>query len=188
VLDWFGFPTNLVNLIMGCVSSSRLVIKMNGRQGSVYIMPDRGLKQGCPLSPYLFILVMEVLSRMLMEKQRQGSIKGVVLATGAPAITHSLYADDLVLFGTADSNEVEEFENVMHCFGQMCGLRLNNSKSVVWFSKRVTSTLKYEVLRRFPAQEPDDCTTYLGYPVPKGKVYSRHYKGMKNRVGGKCSG
>jgi hypothetical protein len=81
-----------------------------------------------------------------------------------------MYDDGLVLFGTVKNNEVEEFNKVMIVFGQMSGLQINNSKSVVWFSSRVTNRMRKDVLDKFPAKEPDDSTTYLEYPVPKGKV------------------
>jgi hypothetical protein len=64
----------------------------------------------------------------------------------------------------------------------MLGLRINNVKYVAWFSSRVTDRMKKEVLDRFPAGEPNDSTTYLGYLVPKEKVFSRHYQAVKDKV------
>jgi hypothetical protein len=63
---------------------------------------------------------------------------------------------------------VDEFAQVMSEFGNISGLKINNAKSVVWFSNRVIDRMKQKVLGIFLAQEPNDQTTYLGYLVPLG--------------------
>jgi Reverse transcriptase (RNA-dependent DNA polymerase) len=196
-LDWrfldttlrkFNFPQQLITLILSCVTGSRFSIKLNGVAGDGFIMPGRGLRQGCPLSPYLFILSMEVLSRMLQGAQQMGDLKGIVLATGAPALTHSMYADDLVLFGQAEEAELNVLKTIMGDFGRISGLKINDQKSVVWFSKCTTIRRKRLVTQTFPAKGSDDTTTYLGYPMPHGKVTYRHYKHMEDKIVGKFGG
>jgi Reverse transcriptase (RNA-dependent DNA polymerase)/zinc-binding in reverse transcriptase len=178
VLQSFNFPQVLIKLIISCVMGSKFSIKLNGAVSYGFFTPARGLRQGCPLSPYLFILSMEILSKMLEQAQVGGRLKGLTLAQQAPQLTHSLYADDLVLFGLAENQEVQEITKIMQKFGSMSGLFVNNEKSVVWFSKRVTAQLKGMVLRVIPAKEANDSTTYLGYPFPKGRVLCRHYNGL----------
>lgn len=79
-------------------------------QGSMIgpINPTRGLRQGDPLSPYLFLLCVEGLSKDLSSAARNGSIKGCKICNTAPAITHLLFADDSFLFFNASSNEAEK--------------------------------------------------------------------------------
>ncbi|GKE69481.1 reverse transcriptase, partial [Tanacetum coccineum] len=76
VLEKFGFPTHFTNLIMACVSSVSYSFNING-QVAGRVTPARGLRQGDPLSPYLFIMCAEALSSMIRKSVTQGRIYGV---------------------------------------------------------------------------------------------------------------
>jgi Reverse transcriptase (RNA-dependent DNA polymerase) len=171
----YGFPAHLCKIIMSCVTNSTFSIKLNGCNGGGFITPRRGLRQGCPLSPYLFILAMEPLSRLLTDAQVKGDLRGVVLAPGAPPLTHCLYADDVILFGRAEDREAKELADIMNLFGMLSGLTINNENFVAWFSHHTGRKEKRGVLRFLPAAEPTDTTVYLGYPVPAGRVRCKHY-------------
>jgi Reverse transcriptase (RNA-dependent DNA polymerase) len=106
-------------LILSCITGSRFLIKLNEEAGGGFIKSGRGLRQGCPLSPYLFIFSMKVLSRMLMRAQDRGKLHGITLAVGSPALTHSMYANDLVLFGQAEEGELKVLKLIMTNFGAM---------------------------------------------------------------------
>jgi hypothetical protein len=73
---------------MPCISDLNFYIKLNGVVGSNFITLKRGLRQGCSLSLYIFILVMEVPSQMLMKAQTKGHFKRIRLSDGAPSIPH----------------------------------------------------------------------------------------------------
>jgi Reverse transcriptase (RNA-dependent DNA polymerase) len=93
-------PRGLIKLIMSCIRSSRLTVLVNGvRDG--FLTPTRGLRQGCPMSPYLVIVAMEFLTKIFNKAQEEGRLQGVCLAPTAPILTHSIYADDLVIFAKA---------------------------------------------------------------------------------------
>lgn len=97
VLLTMGFPNNMVSTIMKCVSTVSFSILINGQPTDSFI-PQRGLRQGDPLSPYLFILCAEVLSGLLTKGQTDGSFHGVIIAPNAPPISHLFFADDSLLF------------------------------------------------------------------------------------------
>lgn len=139
VLEEFHFSPQLSKLIMSCVTGSKFSIKLNGVAGRGFITPERGLRQGCPLSPYLFILSMEILSQFLNGLQRTGDIRGITLAQQGPVITHSMYADDLVLFGTATGDEARKLAEAMDTFGNLSELKINNEKSIIWCSNSYQS-------------------------------------------------
>lgn len=63
-LLFFNFPSKLINLIMSCFSTSSVKVIVNGRKTDVFF-PFRGIRQGDPMSPYIFILCMEMLSRII---------------------------------------------------------------------------------------------------------------------------
>lgn len=93
VLRAWGFSDNFRKMIFGCVSSVQYTLLVNSSiVGKV--TPAKGLRQGDPLSPYLFIMCTEVLSQLLNNNK---NVQGIKLDKTAPAINHLLYADDLVL-------------------------------------------------------------------------------------------
>jgi Reverse transcriptase (RNA-dependent DNA polymerase) len=106
------------------------------------------------LSPYLFIMSMDVLSRTLCRSLEEGSLRGIVLAPGAPPLTLIAYTDDLVLFGRADREEARNIAKIMEHFANLSGLRINGDKSVIWFSREGTYK-KAEVLQFLRAKDPD---------------------------------
>ncbi|GJT02855.1 serine carboxypeptidase-like protein 40 [Tanacetum coccineum] len=123
VLENFGFPTRFTNLIMACVSSVSYSFNING-QVAGHVTPARGLRQGDPISPYLFIMCAGVLSSMIRKSVTQGHIHGVKVCRGAPAISHLFFADDSIFFLRASNAEVINLKNIL--------VRYCRSKKVVF--------------------------------------------------------
>ncbi len=106
VLSYLGFSSTFTNWILQCitiVSSSDLV---NGGKTDQF-SPSRGLRQGDPLSPYLFIICQEVLSRLIDQQFILRNISGVSMNVSGPAINHVMFADDLMMFTKANRREVQ---------------------------------------------------------------------------------
>lgn len=84
----FGFDEKWVNLIKGCISSVSYQIKFNCSLSEPF-SPSRGLRQGDPISPYLFILAAECLSCLLTKAVDDGSLTGIKIGKNAPTLTPS---------------------------------------------------------------------------------------------------
>lgn len=150
---------------------------------------NRGLRQGCPLSPYLFILVTEFLTRSLKMEALQGSIKVIKLARSAPVITHSMYADDLVLMGQANLNEVNAFKSVLEEFAENTGLSINPDKSTLWFSQRCAEECKQEILGALQAKPAGDSEKYLGVFISQSSSQQdQTHEVLVNRFHGRMVG
>lgn len=93
----FGFDNAWVAMIMRCVTSANFVVKLNGGLSRMFT-PSRGLRQGDPLSPYLFLFCVEGFSALLKKAQEDNLIKGVSFASTGPQVTHLLFADDSIIF------------------------------------------------------------------------------------------
>lgn len=88
-----GFAQRWIEIVMNCLTSVWYAILING-QPTRYITPTRGIRQGDPLSPYLFILCAEGLSAMISKAVACQSIKGLVMCHGAPTLHHLFFAND----------------------------------------------------------------------------------------------
>ena len=100
IMEKLGFLSTWVNWIRLCTSSSSFSITLNGSSFGRFF-PERGLRQGDPLSHFLFILGSEVLSRLLFREKALGNIKGLRISRQSSAIHHLLFVDDLLIFGKA---------------------------------------------------------------------------------------
>jgi len=97
----FKFLKHLMSLTMSCVSSTTISVLFNCG-GLDPFQPFRGIRQGNPLSPYLFILCMEVLSAFIVEKCEEKLWDPVRASRGGIAFSHLFFADNLVLFAKAN--------------------------------------------------------------------------------------
>ncbi|KAJ3679594.1 hypothetical protein LUZ60_017605 [Juncus effusus] len=129
-----------MNVVHTCMASAKFTIIFNGT-GDGFFKPKCGLRQGSPLSPYMFILGMDVLARSLLFAAHSGFITGIELTPSSPTLTHRLYANDLVLYGESSTQEAERFLLVLHMFEQVSGQSLNLAKSKLWFSKATNEAL-----------------------------------------------
>lgn len=95
-LSLFKFPSHLINLIMSCVSSSLIAILFNGGALESFL-PSKGIRQGDPLFPYLFILCMEVLGALIADKCNSKLWNPIKASRSGLAFCHLFYVDDLVI-------------------------------------------------------------------------------------------
>lgn len=163
-LSLHGFPPGLTSWVMACIRSAHFTILFQGR-GDGFITPKRGIRQGCALSPYVFILCMNVLTTMLHNEQQAGRIQGLRLTRHAPPLTNLMYADDLLLMGCADLNETRAINRILQEFCAMSGQRVSPEKSKIWFSKHTPIGNVTFALRTFGAKFADQNEKYLGCPV-----------------------
>nr|KYP76527.1 hypothetical protein KK1_020773 [Cajanus cajan] len=102
----------LQNWMMMCITSVHFQVLLNGnRVGS--IIPGRGLRQGDPYSPYLFILSMKGLSSLIHKVELLGNLKGIQICHGAPKMHHLMFADDVFLFFQATEKETNKVASIL---------------------------------------------------------------------------
>ena len=101
-----GFDRRWVSLIIACVKSVRYKVRVNASETGMFT-PTRGLRQGDPLSPYLFLFVAQGLSSMLKGAENRGELQGVKVCRDAPAVSHLLFVDDSLILMQADNNNAK---------------------------------------------------------------------------------
>lgn len=96
VMKALHFPESFIHLIRQCITTKKFSVAINGEMCG-YFSGTKSLRQGNPLSPYLFVLAMEVLSQLLNTNFWNGHI-GYQLKASNPIISHLAFADDLMIF------------------------------------------------------------------------------------------
>lgn len=135
VLQRLGFNAKWINWLMQCITTVSYSYLVND---SVYgeVKPYRGIRQGDPLSPYVFILCSEVLSGLCKSAEKKGLLQGVRVARGSPRVSHLLFADDTMFFGLASATNCETLMKILKDYERASGQMINKSKSSVTFSSK----------------------------------------------------
>lgn len=102
VLMKFDFDNEWSKQVMDCVSSVTFSVLVNGRPAEEFKL-ERGIRQGDPLSPYLFILYDEVLSNLIRSAEERNALHGIRIAASAPIFNHLWFAYDCIIFSKASS-------------------------------------------------------------------------------------
>ncbi|GJZ65153.1 RNA-directed DNA polymerase, eukaryota [Tanacetum coccineum] len=126
VLNHFGFGIKWRSCIQNCLQSSRGLILVNGSPTSEFQF-HKGLKQGDPLSSFLFILIMESLHLSFQKVAHEGLFKGVIIGSSLQ-LSHLFYADDVIFMGQWSDSNITTIVHVLKCFHQASGLRINLHK------------------------------------------------------------
>jgi hypothetical protein len=149
---------------MGCISTVSYQVLING-QPSTSFTPARGIRQGDPLSPYIFILCANVLSGLLHKEAQSHSIHSIQVARNAPKITHLLFADDSLLFARANQNEANTIIQVLNKYQLASGQLVSYEKSEVSFSRNVPDIEKNIICNKIEVKAVTSHSRYLGLPV-----------------------
>lgn len=132
-----GLTEGWVGKIMECVSGPSMSILWNGKKSESF-KPSRGLRQGDPLSPYLFVMCMERLCQMINSTVMDKKWKPIKLSRGGPQLSHICFADDLILFAEASVSQVRVIREVLETFCRASGQKVSLPKSKKNFSGNVT--------------------------------------------------
>ena len=131
LLGYMGFGVKWQGWIRACISSVRFSVLVNGSPAG-FFGSSRGLRQGDPLSPLLFLLIMEILSKMLKKMVEGGFITGFKVGGNSIEevnISHLLYADDTMVMCNADPEQLMYVRLVLTGFEAVTGLKVNMAKS-----------------------------------------------------------
>ncbi|XP_019194754.1 PREDICTED: uncharacterized protein LOC109188565 [Ipomoea nil] len=146
----------------------RYRVVVNGRP-TEEIVPTRGLRQGDPLSPYLFIICAEGLSLLLQDSHSKGLIHGCRVARGAPPISHLFFADDSLLFFKANLQEAMEVKRCLGVYESYSGQAVNFHKSNISFSRNTHTEMRDLVSGVLTVSQAEDFGKYLGLPSVVGR-------------------
>ena len=115
----------------GCLSSVSYAVLVNGNNKG-WVKASRGLRQGDPLSPFLFTLVPDVLSKMLLRAEERNLFEGFRVGRNRTRVTHLQFADDTIFFSNAREEDLQTLKSLLLVFGHIFGLKVNLNKSNIY--------------------------------------------------------
>jgi hypothetical protein len=162
-MEAYGFDNQWIKWVMALVSMTSFPILVNGAPTKPFY-PSRGIRQGDPLTPFLFILMMEGLIRTIKEATSEGVIKGLQPHKAIPPTMHKKFVDDTMLHGIATVKEATAYKEILDNFAEASGTKFNHSKSMIFFfnthidvQRNLTNILGFK-RKTLP-------TKYLGVPL-----------------------
>ncbi|KAL9688307.1 hypothetical protein QQ045_032728 [Rhodiola kirilowii] len=180
----FDFAVSWVSMILKYVSTVRYAICINGNITPSFA-PERGLRQGDPLSPYLFILCSEWLSYSLSNLQMERNIEGIKISRGAPLVTHLMFADDcLLLFKVSDST-ADSMSSLLRNYERISGQIVNHNKSELVLSPNVLESVKTEFQIKLSVKLVGHHDKYLGLPLSLKRKLTLNFSGLIDKFGNK---
>jgi hypothetical protein len=144
--------------------------------------PGRGLRQGDPISPYLFLLCPEGFSALLQKAEEEGHICGIKLSPSAPRVSHLLFADDSMLLLEATTEGVETVKSILQIYEESSGQMINRDKSSVMFSANAKRSTKYLLLQSLELGAEASEGKYLGLPTCIGRSRAQCFAYIKERI------
>ncbi|KAA3465141.1 reverse transcriptase [Gossypium australe] len=133
-----GFAVSWVDLIMNCITTVSYSVITSGGMGTNF-KPIRGLRQGDPLSPFLFLICSEGLSSLMRSAQKKGLIRGAKASRRGPEISHLLFADDCILFGEASEKGARILKDILKEYEGCSGQCIDFNKSTIFYSSNTSN-------------------------------------------------
>lgn len=185
-LQEIGIPPNFIDLVRCCLSTAEMQLIWNGEKGENFL-PTRGIRQGDPISPYLFVLVMEKLAHLIQAEVHEGSWLPFKLKRQGTTVSHVFFADDLILFAEATSDQAAIIKACLDDFCAASGEKVNEAKSRIFFSNNVCHVRRKEISDFLGFSPTTDLGKYLGVPVQHHRVSKSMYDYVLNRMDTKLS-
>ncbi|XP_074306254.1 uncharacterized protein LOC141641494 [Silene latifolia] len=161
------FPRNFIQLIMKCITTVSYEILVNGVPCR-RIQPSCGLRQGGPLSPYIFVVCTGILSLNILRMEKDGLLRGIKVSRNNILISHMLFADDSMFFIEGNSKSCDNLNKVLKDYCHALGQVINDNKSSMTLSPCSSLSFARKCFKTFNIPCDTNMGTYLGIPTDAG--------------------
>lgn len=187
ILVLHGLHDKFIELIMECISIASFSIFINGSPFG-HFLSSRGLRQGDPLSPALFVIFIDLLSRLLTRAEVCGDLHGVKIGRCCPPVSHLLYADDVTILCRAEVAEARRLAGILQTFSDWSGQCVNWDKSLIHFRNHTEVGIRRAICSILHIPECNHKVTYLGNhfckPPSKRLAFNGIMEKLKDRLSG----
>uniref|UniRef100_A0A2N9IIB3 Reverse transcriptase domain-containing protein n=1 Tax=Fagus sylvatica TaxID=28930 RepID=A0A2N9IIB3_FAGSY len=187
ILRLHGFNTKWINWVNQCISTPSFSILLNGSPFG-HFKSTRGLRQGDPLSPFLFIIGADILSRLLQKAESLGNLHGIKISPNCTPISHLQFADDLLIFSKANSSYASIILDCLSSYQAWSGQKINYSKSSVIFSKNTTGQTAANLCQLLNLKKSSPTTKHLGLPLELNRAKSSSFQDLIEKIQNRVAG
>lgn len=182
-----GFSDGWVDLIMNCISSASFSILINGEpKGNV--IHQRGLKQGCPLSRYLFLFCAEAFFCLINNAENLQQLYGIRINRRSPTISHLFLVNDSLLFFKGSMEEGHVLKEILHKYEAVSGQQINFQKSALSVSPGTSREVTNDLRGLFEVELVSCHAQYLGLPSSISRNKKNVFSHIRERVNKKVQG
>ncbi|KAL2893859.1 LINE-1 retrotransposable element ORF2 protein [Bienertia sinuspersici] len=167
MLESLGFPDQFTSWVMECISTPMFSLVLNGIPHG-FFKSKRGLRQGDPLSPLLFVLCMEYFSRIMTKMTEDPQFRFHPRCRGL-GLTHLCFADDLIMCCRGDKYSIEKILQDFNAFSRVSGLKANNNKTEVYACGLKEEELQ-QIIKNSGFKRGSLPFKYLGVPTCSKKI------------------
>jgi hypothetical protein len=171
---------------MTCVKTVRFSVKFNGKLLEKFY-PSRGLRQGDPLLPYLFLLVGESLFALINRNINHNLLQELKISRNCPGISHLMFADDSLLFFRANTDQASRIKEILRQYEKGTGQLLSSDKCSIMFGQHVPDIDMQSVAYILEVNKMTMEDKYLGLPIPEGSMKQGKLISSKDKLRKKCS-
>lgn len=185
VLIRTGISNNWIQIICNCISTIGLVVLVNGEMSKTFT-PTRRLCQGCPLSPFLFIIAQQPLSLVLQNMSNMPDASGIAISRGGVRISHLMFVDDCILFLKESQQTASRLSRILNGYSNLLGQLINRQKSTLILNGNSDSCTKELIPSIFNIKARKDMgvlVLYLNFAKRKTLLFGY----IKNKIVGRTS-
>lgn len=182
-----NLPILLINVIMECVMSASLQVLWNGEPTEKF-QPMRGIRQGDPLSPYLFVMCIERLFQTIEEAIVDTRWRPIYAGRNWPKLSNLFFANDIVLFAEASSDQAQVIHECLRRFYLASGQKISLPKFRVYFSRNMDREAQGVISKALNIKATDDLGLYLSMPMLTSSVTREKFQYICERIDRKLMG
>lgn len=185
-LEHCNFLNQLINWIMISIESVSFDLHINGHISESW-NPKRGIRQGDPLSSYIFIICLNFLILKFVEGHKSKQSDGLQINKNTPPILILCYVDDCIIFYKTNDKSINFFQNTLQCFAEEAGLNINWNKTKAFFSKNITKKRIKEISNKHQIKVENIGEKYLGLPFNVQSIVKESFYDIINKTQVKIS-
>jgi hypothetical protein len=180
VLAKLGFHSKWIQWVMTCVTTVRYSVRFNGHLLDSF-SPTRGLRQGDPLSPYLFLFVADGLSSLIRQETENSSLRELYICRRGPGISHLLFADDCLMFFEGNVQQTEVVKSILDRYEKGTGQLVSLGKCSILFGDKCSAETQQEIQGMLKYETLCFEEKCLGLPVPEGTMKNGKFRPVKEK-------